>query len=176
MVTRSFSVILQPAASSLLPLLLKIAPPPGVDLMTWKSSADIWHRIDYVLLPMAWRHLGQMTWVEPCHAIVGRKIDHLAVLCDACGATDKCRDVPMLRGLPFDVHALNNPEARAAFAMKLAQIQLPAWEIDVNTHLDMVNGAIVEAAIACFPKTRRVPLGHRGCLRLRCKCISVVPE
>ena len=115
-------------------------------------------RIDYVLLPLAWRQGSVHTWTEPGITAGNLVIDHLATVAEV---KLKIRCGPGARVDPrkrIDVQALSHPSSRETLKGILASAPRPSWEVSAHEHAAEITAYLQKELAQAFPQNRGRPL------------------
>eukprot|EP00929_Paragymnodinium_shiwhaense_P059179 TRINITY_DN2962_c0_g1_i2.p1 TRINITY_DN2962_c0_g1~~TRINITY_DN2962_c0_g1_i2.p1 ORF type:complete len:1990 (-),score=421.20 TRINITY_DN2962_c0_g1_i2:153-6122(-) len=111
-------------------------------LHTWESRArELRCRIDYVAIPIEWRHEDVRSYVDEAD-ITMESIDHYPVACEATLMLRSAQSLPRRRRLECDPEALRQlPKGSLEKELRDAIPRVP-WQVEPATHLHAVNQAV----------------------------------
>ena len=140
-------------------------------------------RLDFVLLPAAWRQGSIKTWTCPDISAANMVVDHVATVAEVCIST-LCR--PAGRSEPpcrIDTGALVAPANRARVQAILQEAPQPEWQVSAHSHAAIVTEYLQSSLADAFPSAPRRPVHphlsedtwnlQKQVAWLRRKCVSV---
>ena len=120
---------------------------------TWQTpDGRTRHRIDYIALPEAWKHLQIHACNHPACDVSMGSIDH--VVTSTRIVFPAVYDVqPNVRRRPvaFCRDLLNDPVACSVFRDQIAELPFVPWTTDPHTHAELLSRGIIYCAKKAFP-------------------------
>ena len=120
---------------------------------TWQTpDGRTRHRIDYIALPEAWKHMQIQAFNHPACDISMGSIDHVVTATRIL--LPAVRDVqPIVRRRPVasSPDLPNDPVACSVFRDQIAELPFVPWTTDPHTHAELLSRGIISCAEKAFP-------------------------
>eukprot|EP00438_Fugacium_kawagutii_P016851 Skav219683 [mRNA] locus=scaffold817:72948:78818:+ [translate_table: standard] len=125
------------------------------DSYTWVSHDGVKHRLDYVLLPQAWKSMTILSHVAYGLDLMTANHDHFAVIAHISMQVASSHQAPMK--VRFDVRKCVQEEAKQKFRDFLCSLPPIPWHFGVGLHAELLTSWVQHGAQLCFPFDRQLP-------------------
>eukprot|EP00438_Fugacium_kawagutii_P014335 Skav219412 [mRNA] locus=scaffold377:97500:103085:+ [translate_table: standard] len=124
--------------------------------ITWTSPKEGSHRLDYVILPLRWRHVTVHSWVMLEVDLATARQDHFAA------AVHLQMIVPQStrhfqKRCRLDARRCQDPAQVAQFQRYLDTMPVIPWEHGVGQHAEAITQWLQKGAAQCFASTKQMP-------------------
>lgn len=120
---------------------------------TWRHHTGSWHRIDYVLLPLAWGACLTASWTDHVVDLNQPTDDHRPVGCQIALMSQKSTGGPP----QYDLPAMKDPHVWEAIDCELRALPALSWDTDVHHHAQWIRDSAHAIMSRHIPKLRSKP-------------------
>ena len=123
---------------------------------TWTSTDGIHHRLDFVLVPNAWKDFHIKSYVEQDVDLCTVRDDHMVAVLHIKMST-AASTTQRLHRCHVDVRKCNDPSSQAEFQQYIQHPPHIPWQVGTGEHVEILTEWIQKGAKKCFQRTRQDP-------------------
>ena len=133
---------------------------PVLDIQTEKKRGQTLSRIDFIVLPLAWRN-GEIASRVALDSNAGQPfLDHVAVLCDVKVMNADVSKPPVKQRRRLDAKAIADPADWDVVRQLVASAPAVPWHVSSHVHAAILFNHLQERLSSAFP-TQQHDNGHR---------------